>query len=153
MIVIMLLFFFLTKLIMLLLVGLILNVINNWLDIKETKFCQVCFLLYLYNWHQSSVWSLGKKSRTAVHTEKLKETCVVAIMAYKRERKWQLRAACNPQVRWSLYHSAMLMGNLLRSKEYWDIVENKIPTLVTNATQEQKKEFDEAKLKELKANN
>nr|KYP40819.1 Retrovirus-related Pol polyprotein from transposon TNT 1-94 [Cajanus cajan] len=50
-------------------------------------------------------------------------------------------------------HWAMLMENLLRSKNYWDVVENGIPALASTATQEQKKIYDETKIRDLKAKN
>jgi type I site-specific restriction endonuclease len=50
-------------------------------------------------------------------------------------------------------HWAMLMENLLRSKEYWSIVEGGIPVLPTAATSEQRKIVEEARLKDLKAKN
>lgn len=50
-------------------------------------------------------------------------------------------------------HWALLIENLLRSKEYWEVVEKGVPTLNPNSTLELKKAVDEAKLKDLKANN
>lgn len=47
----------------------------------------------------------------------------------------------------------MLMENLLRVKEYWGIVEGGIAALIENATQEQIKAVEYAKLKDLKARN
>lgn len=47
----------------------------------------------------------------------------------------------------------MLLENLLRSKEYWSLIENGIPTLLIGATQEQIKIVDDAKLKDLKVKN
>jgi hypothetical protein len=47
----------------------------------------------------------------------------------------------------------MLMENLLRSKEYWSIVETGIPVLPAAATAEQRNSVDEARLKDLKAKN
>lgn len=47
----------------------------------------------------------------------------------------------------------MLMENLLRSKEYWEIVEQGIPILMANATLDQQKMANEVKLKDLKAKN
>jgi hypothetical protein len=48
---------------------------------------------------------------------------------------------------------AMLMENLLRSKEYWSLIETGIIVAPANATQEQLKEVEESKLKDLKAKN
>lgn len=50
-------------------------------------------------------------------------------------------------------HWAMLMDNLLRSKEYWGLIESGIPALPQNPTPEQTKAHEEAKLKDLKAKN
>lgn len=50
-------------------------------------------------------------------------------------------------------HWSMLMENLLRSKEFWSLVETGIPTLPAAATLAQIKAVDEAKLKDLKAKN
>ena len=50
-------------------------------------------------------------------------------------------------------HWTMLMENLLRSKEYWSLVENGITTAPTGATQEQLKSEEDSKLKDLKAKN
>ncbi|PNY04494.1 retrovirus-related Pol polyprotein from transposon TNT 1-94 [Trifolium pratense] len=50
-------------------------------------------------------------------------------------------------------HWAMLMENLLRSKEYWTLIEDGIVVAPANATPEQTKLADESKLKDLKAKN
>jgi hypothetical protein len=50
-------------------------------------------------------------------------------------------------------HWAMLMENLLRSKEYWTIVEQGVPVLPAAPTAEQRKLVEEGKLKDLKAKN
>lgn len=50
-------------------------------------------------------------------------------------------------------HWAMLIENLLRSKEYSSLIENGIPTLPVGATQEQIKVVEDAKLKDLKVKN
>ncbi|GMI84330.1 hypothetical protein HRI_002102300 [Hibiscus trionum] len=50
-------------------------------------------------------------------------------------------------------HWAMLMENFLRSKEYWGLVENGIPAAAEGATDAQKKNIEEQKLKDLKAKN
>lgn len=50
-------------------------------------------------------------------------------------------------------HWAMLMENLLRSKEYWEVVEKGVPALEAIVTPEQKKIYDDAKLRDLKAKN
>lgn len=50
-------------------------------------------------------------------------------------------------------HWAMLMENLLRSNEYWGIVEDGIPPLPNPTTPEQVKSVEDAKLKDLKAKN
>ncbi|MCI18386.1 retrovirus-related Pol polyprotein from transposon TNT 1-94, partial [Trifolium medium] len=45
------------------------------------------------------------------------------------------------------------MENLLRSKEYWSIVEGGVPVITATATAEQKRLADEGRLKDLKAKN
>jgi hypothetical protein len=50
-------------------------------------------------------------------------------------------------------HWAMLMENLLRSKEYWVIVEQGVPVQPATPTAEQRKLVEEGKLKDLKAKN
>lgn len=50
-------------------------------------------------------------------------------------------------------HWALLMENLLRSKEYWSLIENGIPPLPADANQEQRKVVEEAKVKDLKVKN
>ena len=52
-------------------------------------------------------------------------------------------------------HWSMLMENFLRSKEYWQIIEDGIgaPTEVEALTNAQKMEFEARKLKDLKAKN
>ena len=50
-------------------------------------------------------------------------------------------------------HWAMLMENFLRSKEYWGLVENGITAAVEGATDAQKKNIEDQKLKDLKAKN
>lgn len=48
------------------------------------------------------------------------------------------------------------MENLLRSKEFWEVVESRIPSLPeapTIATQEQIKKIEELKIKDLKEKN
>jgi len=53
-------------------------------------------------------------------------------------------------------HWSMLMENLLRSKEFWEVVEDGIPSLPEApavATLEQIKAVKDAKLKDLKAKN
>jgi AAA+ ATPase superfamily predicted ATPase len=47
----------------------------------------------------------------------------------------------------------MLMENLLRSKEYWSLIEDEIVVAPVNVTVEQRKAADESKLKDLKAKN
>ncbi|MCI02917.1 retrovirus-related Pol polyprotein from transposon TNT 1-94, partial [Trifolium medium] len=47
----------------------------------------------------------------------------------------------------------MLMENLLRSKEYWNLIEEGVVVAPANATAEQRKVADESKLKDLKAKN
>lgn len=49
----------------------------------------------------------------------------------------------------------MLMENLLRSKEYWSLVESEIPTVAAGVqpTTQQLKVIEKAKLKDLKAKN
>lgn len=50
-------------------------------------------------------------------------------------------------------HWAMLMENFLRSKEYWGVVENGVSAAAEGATEVQKKNYEEQKLKDLKAKN
>lgn len=52
-------------------------------------------------------------------------------------------------------HWCMLMENILRSKDYWSLIEQGIPTTEAGAefTEGQKKAFEDAKLKDLKAKN
>ncbi|KAH1234153.1 hypothetical protein GmHk_09G026432 [Glycine max] len=50
-------------------------------------------------------------------------------------------------------HWSMLMENLLRSKEYWSIIEDGIVVAPANSTAEQSKAADDSKLKDLKAKN
>lgn len=50
-------------------------------------------------------------------------------------------------------HWSMLMENLLRSKEYWHLIEHGITSAPANATPEQRKLADESKLCDLKAKN
>jgi hypothetical protein len=47
----------------------------------------------------------------------------------------------------------MLMENLLRSKEYWSLIENRVITVPPNATVEQRRISDESKLRDLKVKN
>ncbi|MCI42804.1 retrovirus-related Pol polyprotein from transposon TNT 1-94, partial [Trifolium medium] len=51
------------------------------------------------------------------------------------------------------HHWAMLMENLLRSKEYWNLVEIRIPSLPTAPMPEQMKTVEDARLKDLKLKN
>ncbi|MCH80483.1 hypothetical protein A2U01_0001252 [Trifolium medium] len=48
-------------------------------------------------------------------------------------------------------HWSMLMENLLRSKEYWGLIENRVVTAPANATAEQHRLADESKLRDLKS--
>ncbi|GMI63620.1 hypothetical protein HRI_000031300 [Hibiscus trionum] len=50
-------------------------------------------------------------------------------------------------------HWAILMENFLRSKEYWNVVENGIPVAAEGGvlTEVQKKHIEDQKLKDLKA--
>ncbi|MCH87239.1 retrovirus-related Pol polyprotein from transposon TNT 1-94 [Trifolium medium] len=65
-----------------------------------------------------------------------------------------LYATCYTQIRWPYYdHWSMLMENLLRSKEYWSLIEEGVVVAPANATAEQRKVADESKLKDLKAKN
>ena len=50
-------------------------------------------------------------------------------------------------------HWSMLMENLLRSKEYWSLIEDGIEVAPANSTAEQRKAADDSKLKDLKAKN
>jgi hypothetical protein len=50
-------------------------------------------------------------------------------------------------------HWSMLMENLLRSKEYWSLIETGVITAPTNATAEQRKAADNNKLCDLKVKN
>lgn len=47
----------------------------------------------------------------------------------------------------------MLIENLLRSKEYWEIVDNGVSTLRENTMTEQRKFIDDGKIEDLKAKN
>ncbi|PNX99782.1 copia-type polyprotein [Trifolium pratense] len=50
-------------------------------------------------------------------------------------------------------HWSMLMENLIRSKEFWDLIETGVVTAPTNATAEQRKIAEESKLRDLKVKN
>jgi hypothetical protein len=50
--------------------------------------------------------------------------------------------------RWS-----MLMENLLRSKDYWSLIENGVTTAPANATAEQRKLAEESNIRDLKVKN
>jgi hypothetical protein len=50
-------------------------------------------------------------------------------------------------------HWSMLMENMLRSKEYWSLIEDEIVVAPANVSVEQRKAADESKLKDLKAKN
>jgi hypothetical protein len=50
-------------------------------------------------------------------------------------------------------HWSMLMENLLRSKEYWNLVETGVTIAAPNATAEQRRVAEESKLRDLKAKN
>jgi hypothetical protein len=50
-------------------------------------------------------------------------------------------------------HWSMLMENLLRSKEYWSLIENGVVTAPPNATADQCRLADESKLRDLKVKN
>jgi hypothetical protein len=50
-------------------------------------------------------------------------------------------------------HWSMLMENLLRSKEYWSLIENGVTPAPPNATADQQRTADESKLKDLKVKN
>ncbi|GAU31045.1 hypothetical protein TSUD_214810 [Trifolium subterraneum] len=50
-------------------------------------------------------------------------------------------------------HWAMLMENLLRSKEFWSLIENSVTVAPVNATAEQQQIANESKPKDLKAKN
>ena len=52
-------------------------------------------------------------------------------------------------------HWAMLMENFLRSKEYWELIENGIPAIVDGIElpEGQRKSNDDQKLKDLKVKN
>jgi hypothetical protein len=45
------------------------------------------------------------------------------------------------------------MENLLRSKEFWSLIENDVTVAPENATQEQQKPAEDSKLKDLKVKN
>ncbi|PNY07936.1 retrovirus-related Pol polyprotein from transposon TNT 1-94 [Trifolium pratense] len=47
-------------------------------------------------------------------------------------------------------HWSMLMENLLRSKEYWSLIENEVTIALAGATQEQQKAADHIRLIDLK---
>jgi hypothetical protein len=50
-------------------------------------------------------------------------------------------------------HWAMLMDNLLRSKEYWSLIEDGVTVAPANATMEQQQAVAATKLKDLKVKN
>jgi hypothetical protein len=50
-------------------------------------------------------------------------------------------------------HWAMLMENLLRSKEYWSLIENGVTVAPANATAEQIRIANDSKLRDLKVKN
>ncbi|KAK2427210.1 putative mitochondrial protein [Trifolium repens] len=50
-------------------------------------------------------------------------------------------------------HWSMLMENLLRSKEYWNLIENGVVVAPANATPEQRRAADDSKLRDLKVKN
>jgi hypothetical protein len=50
-------------------------------------------------------------------------------------------------------HWAMLMENLLRSKEYWSLIENGVVVAPANATPEQIRSANDSKLRDLKVKN
>ncbi|MCI26158.1 retrovirus-related Pol polyprotein from transposon TNT 1-94 [Trifolium medium] len=50
-------------------------------------------------------------------------------------------------------HWSMLMENLLRSKEYWGLIENFVVIAPANLTAEQRGLADESKLRDLKVKN
>ncbi|MCI21134.1 retrovirus-related Pol polyprotein from transposon TNT 1-94, partial [Trifolium medium] len=47
-------------------------------------------------------------------------------------------------------HWAMLMENLIRSKELWSLIENGVTVAPTNATADQQQAAEASKLKDLK---
>ncbi|MCH93882.1 retrovirus-related Pol polyprotein from transposon TNT 1-94, partial [Trifolium medium] len=50
-------------------------------------------------------------------------------------------------------HWSMLMENLLRSKEYWSLIETGVVAMPANATEEQRKAANDSKLLDLKVKN
>ncbi|MCH86107.1 retrovirus-related Pol polyprotein from transposon TNT 1-94 [Trifolium medium] len=50
-------------------------------------------------------------------------------------------------------HWSMLMENLLRSKEYWSLIETGVTVAPQNATAEQLRVANESKLRDLKVKN
>jgi hypothetical protein len=50
-------------------------------------------------------------------------------------------------------HWSMLMENLLRSKEYWNLIEVGVTVAPENATEEQRRVVNESKLTDLKVKN
>jgi hypothetical protein len=50
-------------------------------------------------------------------------------------------------------HWSMLMENLLRSKEYWNLIEVGVTIAPENATEEQQRVANESKLTDLKVKN
>ncbi|MCI46131.1 retrovirus-related Pol polyprotein from transposon TNT 1-94, partial [Trifolium medium] len=50
-------------------------------------------------------------------------------------------------------HWVMLMENLLRSKQYWNLIENGITIAPPNATAEQRAAADASRLRDLKVKN
>jgi hypothetical protein len=79
----------------------------------------------------------------------------------KQKREWRIMATENnsfvqpaiPQFDDHYDHWAMLMENFLRSKEYWDLIENEILVATEEATETQRKLIADLKLKDLKVKN
>jgi hypothetical protein len=79
----------------------------------------------------------------------------------KQKREWRIMATENnsfvqpviPRFDGHYDHWAMLMENFLRSKEYWDLIENEILVATEEATETQRKLIADLKLKDLKVKN
>lgn len=113
------------------------------ISIKKAQFIHL-FLKILY---ESSLRGLIKRDQTRVKVRKQ--------IAMEKENANFVQATI-PKFDGLYDHWAMLMENLLHSKEFWNVVENRIPTLpeaLEIATQEQLKAIEDGKLRDLKAKN
>lgn len=74
-------------------------------------------------------------------------------MAYREKENGSYVQPAIPKFDGHYDHWTMLMENLLKSKDYWEVVDKGIPVLANNATPDQRKTCEEAKVKDLKAKN